>query len=109
MRVYKADMDFFISKIQKGVDKWEYNTTKNIDLDKTERGKRMSKTNKNNSNSNSGIGILGLLQVAFIIMKVAKITDWSWWLVFVPTYIGLGIWAIVLMIIVLIAIWSKKK
>ena len=51
-----------------------------------------------NKNVYNGIGFFGLLQVVFIALKVAKVIDWSWWLVFIPTWIQLGI--IILLIII---------
>ena len=51
-----------------------------------------------NSNSYHGVGFFGILQVVFIALKVAKVIDWSWWLVFIPTWIQLGI--IILLIII---------
>lgn len=45
---------------------------------------------KNNSNSKSGIGFFGLLQLAFIILKLCKVIDWSWWLVLLPIIIPLA-------------------
>ena len=40
---------------------------------------------KNNNNSDSsGIGVLGLLGVAFVILKLCKIINWSWWWVTLP-------------------------
>ena len=56
-----------------------------------------------NSNSYHGIGFFGLLQVVFIALKVAKVIDWSWWLVFLPVWIELGI--IILLIIMLTIIY----
>jgi uncharacterized membrane protein YdbT with pleckstrin-like domain len=56
-----------------------------------------------NSNSYRGIGFFGLLQVVFIALKVAKVIDWSWWLVFIPAWIQLGI--IILLIIILAIIY----
>lgn len=50
---------------------------------------------KENNNSTSGIGILGLLQVAFIILKVCNVITWSWVAVFIPTFIYFGIIALV--------------
>jgi hypothetical protein len=47
--------------------------------------------NENSNVSRSGIGFFGLLQIAFIVLKVAKIINWSWWLVFLPTFIEIGI------------------
>lgn len=35
--------------------------------------------------------ILPLLQVAFIIMQVAGVIKWSWWQVFIPVYIYVGL------------------
>ena len=56
-----------------------------------------------NSNSYHGIGFFSLLQVVFIAFKVAKVIDWSWWLVFLPIWIELGI--IILLIIILTIIY----
>ena len=33
---------------------------------------------KVNNNSN-GIGFVGALTIAFIVLKLMKIIDWSWW------------------------------
>ena len=60
-----------------------------------------------NSNSNShttttassgGITITGLLQVAFIVLKLCHVIDWSWFWVLFPTILGIGILALVLII-----------
>lgn len=50
--------------------------------------------NENSNASRSGIGFFGLLQIAFIVLKVARIINWSWWLVFLPTFIEVGIFII---------------
>lgn len=60
-----------------------------------------------NSNSYRGIGFFELLQVVFIALKVAKVIDWSWWLVFIPTWIHLGI--IILLIIILAIIYFIRQ
>ena len=58
----------------------------------------MSKNYKTSSDASSGgIGILGCLQIIFIVLKVLKLISWSWWQVFIPTFIGLGIVALVLL------------
>lgn len=38
---------------------------------------------KVNNNSN-GIGFVGALTIAFIVLKLMKIIDWSWWWVLSP-------------------------
>ena len=60
-----------------------------------------------NSNSYRGVGFFGLLQIVFIALKVAKVIDWSWWLVFLPIWIELGI--IILLIIIYAIIYFIRR
>lgn len=62
-----------------------------------------------NKNVYNGIGFLGLLQVVFIALKVAKVIDWSWWLVFIPTWIDIGIFLIIVIIAIIIAVITSKR
>lgn len=39
----------------------------------------------------SGISTVGLLGIAFIILKLCNIIDWSWWWVLCPFWIGIAI------------------
>lgn len=64
---------------------------------------------KETSNVYNGIGFFGLLQVVFIALKVAKVINWSWWLVFLPTWIDLGICLIVIIIAIVIATILSKR
>lgn len=48
--------------------------------------------------SSSGIGFGGALQIAFIVLKLTKVINWSWWLVLLPTWAGL---ALVIFIIII--------
>jgi len=41
----------------------------------------------NNSNSSAGIGFPALLTVAFVVLKLCKIIDWSWWWVLAPVWL----------------------
>ena len=41
----------------------------------------------------SGIGILGVLQIIFIVLKLCGVIDWSWWLVFTPTFAEILLYA----------------
>lgn len=60
---------------------------------------------KNKSNEGvGGIGVTGLLQVAFIVLKLCKVINWSWWWVLAPTWIGLVFAAIIIAIIVIAAL-----
>ena len=40
---------------------------------------------------NDGIGVCGLLLVAFIVLKLCRVIDWSWWWVLAPFWIPLAI------------------
>ena len=54
----------------------------------------------NNHNSrNGGISFTGLLQIAFIVLKLCGVINWSWLWVLSPTWITIAI----IIIIVLIA------
>lgn len=39
------------------------------------------------SDTSSGIGFPGLLAIAFIILKLTNVIDWSWWWVLSPIWI----------------------
>ena len=43
------------------------------------------------NNSSGGVGILGLLGIAFVVLKLCGVIDWSWWLVTLPFWGGLAL------------------
>ena len=56
-----------------------------------------------------GPGILGLLGVAFVVLKLVSVISWSWWWVLAPFWIPLALTAIILIIgIVFVAICVKN-
>lgn len=57
--------------------------------------------NKTTASSSGGMGILSWLQVIFIVLKVLNLIDWSWFKVFIPTWIGLGLFAIIIILLVI--------
>lgn len=59
--------------------------------------------------SSSGIGFAGLLTVAFIVLKLAGIINWSWIWVLSPLWISAGLALILCVIILIIAIIVKVK
>ena len=67
-----------------------------------------TKNENENKNVYNGIGFFGLLQVVFIALKVAKVIDWSWWLVFIPTWIDIGIFLIIVIIAIILTIIVKR-
>jgi len=63
---------------------------------------------KNNSSSSSGISTVGLLGVVFIVLKLCKVINWSWWWVTAPFWGGLAIGILILLIYLLFLFISKK-
>ena len=64
----------------------------------------MSKEKENNKTIVSGIGFTGLLTVAFIVLKLTGVIDWSWLWVLSPIWITALIAIAILLIVVLVAI-----
>lgn len=60
------------------------------------------------TNSGGGIGICGLLFVAFVVLKLCHVINWSWWWVTAPLWggaiVALGI---VLVLLVVLMIFQK--
>jgi len=61
------------------------------------------------TSTNSGIGFFGLLTIAFIVLKLCKVIDWSWWLVLLPMWIGFAIGIIAIIVLILIYFGLKNK
>jgi hypothetical protein len=60
----------------------------------------------NSSSSSSGIGFTGLLTVAFIVLKLTDVIDWSWFWVLSPILFGLALWVII--VVVIIGIFMRR-
>ena len=41
------------------------------------------------------IGILGALGIVFVVLKLVGVIAWSWWLVLLPFYAGLGLFLLI--------------
>lgn len=46
--------------------------------------------------SSGGVGFAGLLTIAFVVFKLCKVIDWSWWWVISPILISIGLVLLVL-------------
>lgn len=64
---------------------------------------RRYSSGSSSSSSSAGVGVTGLLQVAFIVLKLCNVIDWSWWWVLAPTWITI---AFVLLLIIGVVIWA---
>lgn len=54
------------------------------------------------SSSGGGIGFVGLLQIAFIVLKLLNVIKWSWWWVLSPILISASVTVFILAVIVLV-------
>ena len=43
---------------------------------------------ENRNTSSGGIGFVGMLTIAFIVLKMCNVIDWSWWWVLSPIWIS---------------------
>lgn len=46
----------------------------------------MAGTNKSQASVTSGGSLLTVVGIVFLTLKLAKVIDWSWWLVLLPFY-----------------------
>lgn len=53
--------------------------------------------------SSSGIGVWGLLGVAFVILKLCHVINWSWWLVTLPFWGGFALDLVIFILILIVA------
>ena len=60
-------------------------------------------TESNNNNNRRGVGTFGLLGVAFVVLKLTEVIDWSWWLVTMPFYFGPAIGLLVFLFAMLLS------
>ena len=60
----------------------------------------------NNNGSSGGIGVAGLLGVAFIILKLTGVINWSWWWVLCPFWIGLAIGLGIMLIVFVVFLFA---
>ena len=63
---------------------------------------------KESTSTTGGIGFLGVLTIAFIVLKLCHVIEWSWWWVLSPIWIPLSVLVLIL-IVFLIFISIKKK
>ena len=52
----------------------------------------------NTASTTSGVSFLGLLTIAFIVLKLTHVIDWSWWWVLSPILIPIGLVIVILLV-----------
>lgn len=51
-----------------------------------------------------GPGFFGLLGIAFIVLKLCSVIDWSWWVVTLPLWGGLALVLAIFLVVVFVAL-----
>ena len=67
----------------------------------------MSTSSSSSSSSSSGIGVLGLLGVAFVVLKLTGFINWSWWWVTLPFWGGAALVLFILAIFGIVYVLKK--
>lgn len=49
-------------------------------------------------NTSRGLGLCDVLTIVFLVLKLVGVIDWSWWWVFSPTLIALGLYIVLLVV-----------
>lgn len=75
----------------------------------------MSKVKLNEENTkivkSGGISFAGALTVAFVVLKLLGIINWSWWWIVSPLWIsaGIGLIVIIILLIILVILEIKER
>lgn len=57
--------------------------------------------NDSSSSASGGIGFVGLLTIAFIVLKLCHVIEWSWLWVLSPIWITIGLVVLILLPIII--------
>lgn len=63
----------------------------------------------NKTTVSGGVGVFGLLGVAFVILKLCKVINWSWWWVTAPFWIPVGVAVLLIVLVGIIAAFTKDE
>lgn len=51
-----------------------------------------------------GCSFCGLLTIAFIVLRLCGVIDWSWWLVLLPTLISIALPIVIILVVLLVCV-----
>lgn len=58
----------------------------------------------NSESTSGGLGLCSVLFIVFLILKLIGVIHWSWWWVFAPYWIPIGIFVAVAVIAILVGL-----
>lgn len=50
------------------------------------------------NNKSNELDTMSVLQIIFIVLKLTNLINWSWWVVFIPFWVSMGVYAAALII-----------
>lgn len=53
-------------------------------------------------NSGKVVSVVTVVQIVLVILKLLKLIEWSWWIVFAPTLVSVGIYLIIIIVAVIV-------
>ena len=59
--------------------------------------------------SNMGLNLGEVILVVFIILKLTKVIDWSWWWVLSPIWLTLIVTALILIYVAIKVLWDRRQ
>ena len=62
-----------------------------------------------NSSVSGGIGFSGLLTIAFIVLKLCKVINWSWWWVVSPILITPAVYVLAFLVVFIVMIFARRR
>ena len=63
---------------------------------------------ENKTTVSGGIGFTGLLQVAFIVLKLTGVIKWSWLWVLSPIWISVALFVLIIIALVIFERWLTR-
>jgi fatty acid desaturase len=73
----------------------------------TRRKRRSNEMSDNATASAISSAVSTIVQLTFVVLKLTHVINWSWWLVFLPTLIPLGLIILIAIIVALVALSMK--
>lgn len=62
-----------------------------------------------NNTSSTGLGLSSVLTIVFVVLKLVGTINWSWWWVFSPLLIDIGLIIIGFIVIAVCIVYDNKK
>lgn len=54
-------------------------------------------------NSSKGVSVVAVVQIVLVMLKLLELIKWSWWIVFAPTLVSVGIFLIIIIVAVILS------